>query len=75
MSTHAIGIDIGGTGIKGAIVDLEAGELVTERFKVPTPEGGKPDDIVAEVVKMIAGMGTDADGLAEREWAGRARHC
>lgn len=64
MSTHAIGIDIGGTGIKGAIVDLGAGELVTERFKVATPEGGKPDDIVAEVVKMIDGMGSAADGLA-----------
>lgn len=64
MSNHAIGIDIGGTGIKGAIVDLKAGELVTERFKVPTPEGGKPDDIVAEVVKMIDGMGSAADGLA-----------
>ncbi len=63
MSTHAIGIDIGGTGIKGAIVDLEAGTLVTERFKVPTPDGGKPDDIIAEVVKMIAGMGSAADGL------------
>ncbi|MDP9027364.1 MAG: ROK family protein [Actinomycetota bacterium] len=64
VSTHAIGIDIGGTGIKGAIVDLAAGELVTERFKVPTPEGGKPDDIVAAVVKMIDGMGKAADGLA-----------
>jgi polyphosphate glucokinase len=64
VSTHAIGIDIGGTGIKGAIVDLEAGELVTERFKVLTPQGGKPDDIVGAVVKMIDGMGAAADGLA-----------
>jgi polyphosphate glucokinase len=64
LSNHAIGIDIGGTGIKGAIVDLEAGKLLTERFKVPTPGGGKPDDIVAEVVKMIDGMGSAADGLA-----------
>ncbi len=63
MSTHAIGIDIGGTGIKGAIVDLETGELLTERFKVATPDGGKPNDIVAEVVTMIEGMGSDADGL------------
>jgi len=64
VTTHAIGIDIGGTGIKGAIVDLKVGELVTERFKVPTPEGGKPDDIIGEVVKMIAGMGSAADALA-----------
>lgn len=64
MSTHAIGIDIGGTGIKGAIVDLESGELVTDRVKVATPDGGKPDDIIAEVVKIIDGMGSAADGLA-----------
>ncbi len=62
--THAIGIDIGGTGIKGAIIDLDSGELITERFKVPTPEGGEPDDIVDVVVRMIAGMGSAADGLA-----------
>lgn len=64
MSTHAIGIDIGGTGIKGAIVDLKAGTLVTDRFKVPTPDGGKPDDIISQVVKMIDGMGSAADGLS-----------
>ena len=64
MTSHAIGIDIGGTGIKGAIVDVTTGELVTERTKVATPEGGKPDDIVAEVVKMIDALGSAADGLA-----------
>jgi polyphosphate glucokinase len=63
VSNHAIGIDIGGTGIKGAIVDLDAGTLLTERFKVPTPDGGKPDDIIAQVVTMIGGMGSQADGL------------
>jgi len=64
MTSHAIGIDIGGTGIKGAIVDVTTGELVTERTKVATPEGGKPDDIVAEVVTMIDALGAAADGLA-----------
>ncbi len=59
----AIGIDIGGTGIKGSIVDLDTGELVTDRVKVPTPEGGKPDDIVHEVVTMIDGFGSAAEGL------------
>ncbi|MEP6842904.1 MAG: polyphosphate--glucose phosphotransferase [Pseudolysinimonas sp.] len=63
MSTQAIGIDIGGTGIKGAIVDLDSGKLVTDRFKVPTPDGGKPDDIIDQVVKMIDGMGSAANGL------------
>jgi polyphosphate glucokinase len=45
-SDTAIGIDIGGTGIKGAVIDLSTGELLSERVKLPTPEGGKPNDIV-----------------------------
>jgi polyphosphate glucokinase len=56
---HAIGIDIGGTGIKGALVDLESGELLSDRIKLSTPDGGKPDGIV-EVTKEIV------DRLAEQ---------
>ena len=52
---HAIGIDIGGTGIKGALVDTDSGELLSERLKQATPQGGEPDDIVA-VVKTILGQ-------------------
>lgn len=51
-SKTAIGIDIGGTGIKGAVVDLDTGELLSDRIKLPTPDGGRPDDIV-EVTKEI----------------------
>ena len=57
MTTLAIGIDIGGTGIKGAVVDVDTGELVSERVKVATPPGGEPDDIVAAVVEMADGFG------------------
>lgn len=57
MTTKAIGIDIGGTGIKGAVVDLDTGELITDRVKVPTPKGGEPDDIVAAVKDMVGGFG------------------
>lgn len=57
----AIGIDIGGTGIKGALVDVESGELVSERIKVATPRGGEPEDIVREVVAMVDRFG-DATG-------------
>lgn len=46
------GVDIGGTGIKGAIVDLDTGELVTERFKIATPQPATPD-AVASVVKEV----------------------
>lgn len=48
-----LGIDIGGTGIKGARVETETGSLLAERYRLPTPEGAKPAPI-AEVVKRIA---------------------
>jgi polyphosphate glucokinase len=53
----SLGIDIGGTGIKGAIVDTESGELLSERVKLPTPEGGRPDDIVGTVMQIIEDLG------------------
>ena len=48
-----LGIDIGGTGIKGAPVDTETGLLLAERYRLPTPEGAKPAPVAA-VVKNIA---------------------
>lgn len=47
-----LGIDIGGSGMKGALVSAETGEMLTERFRVPTPESRKPDDM-AKVIKEI----------------------
>ena len=52
MAKVSVGIDIGGTGIKAALVDVKAGELVGERLRVETPAGGRPDDI-AEVVRSL----------------------
>src|SRR5512133_2922070 len=49
-----IGIDVGGSGIKGVPVNIETGTLLEERFRLPTPEKAKPDDVaetLAEVVK------------------------
>ncbi|MFP7760594.1 polyphosphate--glucose phosphotransferase [Marisediminicola sp. LYQ134] len=57
MTTTAVGIDIGGTGIKGAVVDAKSGELLTDRIKVPTPEGGEPDAIVETVVQLVDKLG------------------
>jgi polyphosphate glucokinase len=47
-----LGIDIGGSGIKGAPVDVARGRLLAPRFRLETPDGGKPDamsDVVGEV--------------------------
>ena len=42
---NILGIDIGGTGIKGAIVDSETGELISERLRVPTPQPATPENV------------------------------
>ena len=47
-----IGIDIGGTGMKGGIVDLRTGNLVSERFRIPTPQPATPQAI-AQVARQI----------------------
>jgi polyphosphate glucokinase len=55
-----IGVDIGGSGIKGAPVDLDQGKLVTDRVRIPTPEGAPPQP-VAEVVAQVV-RDFDVDG-------------
>jgi len=61
--TTALGIDIGGTGIKGALVNTETGELLSDRIKLSTPEGGEPEDIVKVVVEIITQLGGLADDV------------
>ena len=48
-----LGIDIGGSGIKGAPVDTETGKLLAPRLRIPTPGSAKPRPM-AEVVGQIA---------------------
>lgn len=57
MGDKAVGIDIGGTGIKGAVVDTSTGALLSDRIKIPTPDGGEPDAIVETVRKIIKQLG------------------
>ena len=52
MRCIALGIDIGGSGIKGAIVDTKLGEFVGERLRINTPQPAKPEPM-AEVVAQI----------------------
>ncbi len=44
-----LGLDIGGSGIKGAIVDTESGKLLTDRYRIDTPEGAEPSDVAKSV--------------------------
>lgn len=50
--TNVLGIDIGGSGIKGAPVDLDKGDFATDRLRIPTPQPSTPE-AVAEAVKQI----------------------
>lgn len=47
-----LGIDIGGSGVKGAIVNTKKGKLITERYRIPTPQPATPE-AVAKVIKKI----------------------
>lgn len=53
LSGHALGIDIGGTGIKAAVVDVATGRLVTERVRKPTPQPATPDAVMSVVVDVV----------------------
>ncbi len=57
-----LGIDIGGSGIKGAPVNTETGELIDERFRIPTPHPATPEAVV-EVVNEIAKHFSWKDGI------------
>ncbi|MHA7154957.1 polyphosphate--glucose phosphotransferase [Arthrobacter sp. TMN-50] len=58
LPNTVIGIDIGGTGIKGGIVDLVAGDIVGERFRVPTPQPSTPEAVAEVVAKIVAELST-----------------
>ncbi len=58
---QVLGIDIGGTGIKGGIVDLEKGALISERVRFKTPSPASPTQVV-DVCKRL---------IKELEWEGK----
>ena len=58
--TRGFGVDIGGSGIKGGLVDLEAGALDGERLRIATPQPSTPEavaDVVAEIVAKFEWTG------------------
>ena len=61
LATRAVGVDIGGTGIKAGIVDLDRGELISDRVKVATPEGAQPPDVLAAVTEVLSTLGVADD--------------
>lgn len=66
-SDLAIGIDFGGSGIKGALVDVRTGNLAGRRIRVPTPQPSVPREVVSvmgelvdQVAKSYQGPGVDS---------------
>lgn len=50
---EVLGIDVGGSGIKGAVVDTEKGELLTDRHRIPTPKPATPDAMINTIEQII----------------------
>jgi len=60
-SGQAFGIDIGGSGIKGAVVDLASGKLATERRRIPTPQPSTPHAVAGVVAQLVNDAGWHGD--------------
>ena len=58
---HPFGIDFGGSGIKGAPVDLATGEFASKRVRIPTPEGAAPAEVAGVVEDLLEHMGASSD--------------
>lgn len=59
--TTGYGIDIGGSGIKGAFVDLETGDFIGERLRIATPQTSTPDAIAKICCELLEHHGVDSD--------------
>jgi polyphosphate glucokinase len=58
----AIGVDVGGSGIKAAVVDIDDGRFVSDRLRVPTPSPSTPDKVSASIGRLVKRLST-APGL------------
>ncbi len=50
---QALGVDVGGSGVKGAVVDLDTGQLVGERFRLETPQPATPQAVTQTVAEVV----------------------
>ncbi len=57
--TRAIGIDVGGTGVKAAVVDLVSGELASPRLRVKTPQPATPVSVTEAIGGLVDQLAAD----------------
>jgi polyphosphate glucokinase len=60
----AIGVDVGGSGIKAAVVDTETGRFRSERLRVPTPQPSTPDKVSASIARLVRRL-AKSSGISE----------
>ncbi|BBX36522.1 polyphosphate glucokinase [Mycolicibacterium mageritense DSM 44476 = CIP 104973] len=54
---RGFGVDVGGSGVKGGIVDLGTGQLIGERFKLDTPQPSTPEAVAKTVAAVVREFG------------------
>lgn len=59
QGNYCCGIDIGGSGVKGAIVDMDTGEFASERIKIATPQPATPEAVAETVAEIVRQHGWD----------------
>ena len=57
VGVQGFGVDVGGSGIKGCLVDLDKGELVGDRVRIPTPQPPLPGPVCHAVAEIVTGFG------------------
>ena len=66
MERYILGVDVGGTGIKGGVVDVVEGKLIEDRKRILTPKPATPESVAAtfaELVRMHDWKGPVAAGF------------
>lgn len=52
-----LGVDIGASGVKGAIINIEKGELISERLRIPTPNPSTPEAVAKTFQQLVKELG------------------
>lgn len=60
VSRLAVGIDIGGTGTKAGVVDVDRGEMIGDRIRLDTPQPATPDAVIETVAAVVDALGHSA---------------
>jgi polyphosphate glucokinase len=61
----AIGVDVGGSGIKAAVVDVETGRFRSDRLRVPTPQPATPEHVSASITRLVKRL-AKATGISDQ---------